>query len=579
MASLPAILRRVLRTSFLPLCCTALLIASCAPAPPVGGAHAPRYFGATTAPSDDVLRFDLATDPETIDPALATGQPDGRVCHMLFEGLTREDPRTLEPRPGQASRWEISADGLTYTFHLRRGIQWSDGTPIHAEDFRWSWERVLTPATASRSAGLLAPIVNAEAFTKGELKDAGQLGIAAPDDSTFMVRLRAPTPYLLSLASYNAFMPTPRHAVERWGDRWTVPGNIVGNGAFSLRSWRQNEKFVFDRNPLYWDVATVRLKGVVAYTADALSISANLYKAGMIDWDPSGNIPSPFLPYLRGYADYRQGRYQGLYFYSINCTRKPYDNVWVRRALSWSVDRNAIANDLLKGTRDGWGNFTPAGYPGYDAPPPVGFNPGYARECLARAGFPGGKGFPKLEITFNTSEDHRRIAEAIQAMWRKELGVTVELANQEWGSYMKATTGLQYDVARRSWIGDYLDPNTFLASYVTGDGGNRTGWSSARYDTLIHGAAFEPDAAKRMAMLRDAESLLLSESPVIPIYHYTTTELVKPYVRGLYSTPLDSHPLTHVWIDRDWQAHAGEAAQADYGSRGRSSGPRNSRTP
>ena len=557
-----------MRLLLLAMCCVVPLALSCAPAAPPavsqGGDGAPRYFGATLAPSDDVLRFDLAADPETIDPALATGQPDGRVCHMLFEGLTREDPQTLEPRPGQAARWELSPDGLTYTFHLRRGLQWSDGTPIHAEDFRWSWVRVLTPKTASRSAGLLSPILNAEAFTRGDVTDEQLLGLAAPDDSTFIVRLRAPTPYLLSLASYNAFMPTPRHAVERFGDRWTVAGNIVCNGAFSLRQWRQNERFVFDTNARYWDAANVRLKGVIAYTADALSISANLYKAGMIDWDPSGNIPSPFLPYLRGYADYRQGRYQGLYFYSINCTRKPFDNVWLRRALSWAVDRDAIANDLLKGTRDGWGNFTPSGYRGYHAPDPVRFDPGYARNCLAKAGYPGGKGLPKLEITFNTSEDHRRIAEAIQAMWKQELGIRVELANQEWGSYLKATTGLRYEVARRSWIGDYLDPNSFLASYVTGDGGNRTGWSNARYDTLIHAAAFEPDPARRMAMLREAETLLLSEAPVIPIYHYTTTELVKPYVRGLYSTPLDNHPLTHVWIDRDWQRHeAAGAAAAD----------------
>ena len=548
------------RATLFALGCAALFAVSCAPVSPAGHAGAPRYFGATTPPAGDVLRFDLAADPETIDPALATGQPDGRAVHILFEGLTREDPRTLEPRPGQAERWEISPDGLTYTFHLRRGLQWSDGTPIHAEDFRWSWVRVLTPATAARSSGLLSPILNAEAFAKGELTDERRLGLAAPDESTFVVTLRAPTPYLLSLASYNAFMPTPRHAVERWGDRWTAAGHIVGNGAFTLRSWRQGEKFVFDANPRYWDAATVRLKQLIAYTADALSVSANLYKAGLIDWNPSGNVPSPFVPYLRGYADYRQGRYQGIYFYSVNCTRAPFDNVWVRRALSWSVDRRAIADDLLKGTREAWGNFTPSGYPGYAAPDPVRFDPAYARECLAKAGFPGGRGFPKLEIIFNTSEDLRRITEAIQAMWTRELGIRVELSNQEFGTFMKSVAGLRYDVARRSWIGDYLDPNTFLAAYVTGDGNNRTGWSNARYDRLIHDAAYEPDAAKRMAQLREAEALLLSECPVIPIYHYTTSELVKPYVRGLYSTPLDSHPLTHVWIDRDWRNHPDAAA-------------------
>jgi ABC-type oligopeptide transport system substrate-binding subunit len=197
----------------------------------------------------------------------------------------------------------------------------------------------------------------------------------------------------------------------------------------------------------------------------------------------------------------------------------------------------------------------------------VGYDPEYARECLAKAGYPGGKGFPKVSILFNTSEDHRRIAEAVQAMWKRDLGIDVELSNQEWGSYLQATTGLQYDVARRSWIGDYLDPNTFLNMMVTGDGNNRTGFSDSKYDRLIRDAAREVDVPKRMALLRDAEELLLSECPVIPIYHYSTNELVKPYVRGIYRTLLDTHPMKYVWIDHDWRKH--ETPLAAEGAEGR----------
>jgi len=542
----------IARSRFVAAACAAALALSCGPA-----AHAPahgtRWFGATAPPAGDVLRFDLGTDPETIDPALATGRADGRICHVLFEGLTRDDPQTLEPRPGQAERWEVSADGLTYTFHLRPGLTWSDGTPLHAEDFRWSWVRVLRPATASRNAGLLAPIAGADSFVAGTLNDEHALGIAAPDDSTFVVRLRAPTPYFLSLAGYNPFLPVPRHAIERWGDRWTDAGKLVANGAFTLRHYRQNEKFVFDRNPRYWDAATVRLASVVAYTADAMQTSANLYKAGMVDWDPGGNLPTAFVPLLKGYADYRQSKYQGLGFYSMNVTRKPLDNVWLRRALAWSVDRNSIANDLLKGVNDGWGNFTPAGYTTYHAPKPIGYDPAYARECLAKAGYPGGRGLRKLRLLFRTGEDMRRMGEAVQSMWKRNLGVDIELENVEWGTYMKRAIGLDYDIAARSWIADYLDPNTFLACYVTGDGNNRTGWSDPRYDALIHRAAFEGDVTRRMALLHDAETLLLADGPVIPVYHYTTSELVKPYVRGLYPTALDLHPLTHVWIDHAWR--------------------------
>jgi len=532
------------------------------------GQPATRWFGSTALPPPGEFRFDLAAEPETIDPNLATGQPDGRVCRVLFEGLTREDPQTLAPTPAQAYRWDVAPDGKTYTFHLRPGLVWSDGRPIVAEDFRWAWLRVIDPKSASRNSGLMVPIANAEGFTTGELTDVTQVGLTAPDDSTFVVRLRAPTAYFLSLTSYYAFMPTPRHVIERWGDQWTRREHIVNNGAFHLAYWKQNERFEFTPNPRYWDAAHVRLKKITGYTPDGISTAANIYKAGMIDWNPSGNIPSPFLPYMRAFRDYRQAPYQSLYYYSINTTRKPFDNVWVRRALTYSIDREAIARDLLKGTRIAWGNFTPMGYPGYEPPPPVPFDPQKARECLARAGYPDGKGFPKLEILFNTSEDHRRIAEAIQAMWHKELHITVTLTNQEWASYLKATTGLQYDVARRNWIGDYLDPNSFLACYVTGDGNNRTGWSNERYDQLIHAAAFEPDAAKRLRLLRDAEAILLDEAPVIPIYHYTTSELLKPYVRGIYPTPLDVHPLTYVWIDSHWNdgARAARARPAGGGS-------------
>jgi ABC-type oligopeptide transport system substrate-binding subunit len=521
-----------------------------------------RYFGSVTPPAKDVLRFNLGVEPEIYDPGLAAGQSDGRVARILFEGLTREDPRTLEPLPAQAYRWEKTPDGLTYTFHLRPGIQWSDGSPVTADDFRWSWLRVLEPNNAARYSGLLAPIANAGAYNRGEIHDASAVGITAPDDSTLVVRLAEPTAYFLYLTQFYTYLPVPRRAIAKYGDRWTLPGHIVSNGAFTLRYWRQNDRFEFDRNPRYWDAANVRLDGIVAYSIDDLNTSTNLYKAGVIDWNPSGYIPSPFVPYLRDFADFRHGSYQGVYYYSMNVTRPPLDNVWVRRALNLAIDRDAIAHDLLKGSREPWGNMTPSGYPGYEHPPGYHYDPARARECLARAGYPNGRGFRRISILFNTSEDHRRIAEAIQAMWKNVLHIDVELSNQEWGSFMQAVNGIEYDIARRSWIGDYLDPNTFLSCWITGDGNNRSGWSSARYDGLLRQAAREPDAKKRFALLRDAEALLLDQGPTLPVYHYSTNELVKPYVHGIWQTALDVHPLTHVWIDRDWQRHATESPQA-----------------
>lgn len=546
---------RHLFRALLPL---AFLAGACAPAPPGGArlaATSEQYFGDVTPPHDDTFTYNNGTEPETFDPGLAVGQPDGRVARTIFEGLTVPDPQTLEPRPGQAYRWEMSADGLSYVFHLRPGLVWSNGSPLSARDFQWSWLRVLRPATAARYAGLLYAIENAEAYNKGTLADSNRVGVHAVDDSTLVVRLHAPTAYFLFLTQFYTYLPVPRWVVERYGDRWTRPEHIVSNGPFLLDFWRQQNRFEFVKNPRYWNAGAVRLDRIVAYSVEELNTSTNLYKAGVFDWNPSGYIPSQFIPYLRHYKDYRHGDYQGVYFYSINVTRKPFDNVWVRRALTYAVDREAIANDLLKGSREPWGNFTPTGYPGYDHPPGITYDPEKARECLRRAGYPDGSGFPRISILFNTSEDHRRIAEAIQAMWRDVLHIEVELSNQEWGSYLQATTALQYDVARRSWIGDYLDPNTFLGCLISGDGNNRTGWSNPRYDALLRQASVEVRPEKRMALLREAEALLLDESPIIPIYHYSTNELVKPYVRGLYRTALDTHPLTGVWIDRDWRRH------------------------
>jgi len=525
----------------------------------------PRYFGSLRPPRGDVLRFINGGEPETIDPALVSGQPDGRLARALFEGLTTPDPRTLEPRPGQAARWETSADGLSWTFHLRAGLAWSDGAPLTARDFVWSWLRVLRPATAARNAGLLAAIAGAEDFNRGVTSDPARVGLDAPDDTTLVVRLARPVPYLLHLTSCPTLLPVPRRAVERWGAAWTLPGHIVSNGAFALDRWRQNDRFELVPNPRYRDRARVRLARVVAYSVDDLNTAANLYKAGRVDWNTSGYVPASFVPWLRGDADFRSAPFQAVYFYSLNVTRRPLDDVRVRRALNLAVDREAIARDLLKGTRAPWGRLTPQGYPGYPPPPPLGHDPARARALLAEAGYPGGRGFPRISILFSTSEDHRRIAEAVQAMWTRTLGIPVELRNMEWGSTLQATTALDYDVARRSWIGDYLDPGTFLDIMRGGDGNNRTGWSDPRYDRLLAEAAAERDPARRLALLGAAESLLLADGPVVPIYHYSTVELLKPWVRGVWSNALDLHPLEDVWIDHSWRPGARLAAERGPG--------------
>lgn len=544
------------RSLTIALLAASLTTLACAPSPSSDeAAGGRRYFGSLRMPPGQTFRFALGTEPELRDPGTMSGQPDGRFARMVFEGLVTADPQTLEPREGQAYRWTLSPDGLTYTFHLRPGLTWSDGTPVTAHDFVYSWRRVLAPATASRNSSLLYAIRGAEPYSKGETADSTTVGIAAPDDSTLVVTLESPTPYFLTLCTFYTFMPVPRHVIEKQGIAWTRREHLVGNGPFLWTWWRRGDRYEFQPNPLFWNASKVRLTKVTAYTVDDLNTVTNLYKSGAIDWCPSGYIPSQYLPFVRDYADFRHGRYQGTYFYSVNTTRKPFDDARVRRALNLTIDRVAISRDLLKGSRDPWGRIAPSGYPGYVPPDEVTFDPERARAELAAAGYPGGRGFPGVEILFNTSEDHRRIAEAIQAMWKRELGIEVTLTNQEWGSYLQATSGLQYDVARRSWIGDYLDPNSFLNLLTAGDGNNRSGWSDPEYDRLMREASRIQDPPARFELMRRAEAIALEAAPFLPIYHYSTNEMVKPWVRGIHQTALDVHPLTYVWIDHQWREH------------------------
>jgi oligopeptide transport system substrate-binding protein len=511
-------------------------------------------FGRTRPVDPRVFRFANGAEPEVLDPALMSGQPDGRIARALFEGLASQHPRTLDPVPGVAHRWDVSADGRTYTFHLRPDARWTNGDAVTARDFEWSWLRVLHPETPSRYADLFYLIRNGRAYKTKAISDAAQVGIRAVDDSTFQVELESPTPYFPQLAAYYPFMPVHRATFERCGDRWTRPEHIVGNGAFRLALHRPNDRIELVRNDTYWDVRNVRLERIVIYASDDLATMLNMYRAGMTDWNPSGYLPAQYIPYVRDYADYRAGPYLGTYFYSFNTTQPPFDDRRVRRALGLAVDRERITRYLLHESKKAWGGIVPPGFESYPYPQGVAFDPDRARALLAEAGYPGGRGFPKAEILFNTSQDHRKIAEAIQEMWKRELGIDVSLTNQEFASYLKATTSLQYQVARRAWIGDYKDPNTFLYCLRSGDGNNRSGWSHAGYDSLIARAGRTLDPQDRMRILAEAEAVALEEMPFMPIYGYLTVEMVAPYVRGWYPTALDMHPLKDIWLDDTGEA-------------------------
>lgn len=518
------------------------------------GEAASRYFGRTEPPAQNVLRYANGAEPETIDPGHMSGQPDGRIARAIFEGLLVPDPRTLEPVAGMAKSWELAADGVTYTFHLRHDAVWTNGDPVTARDFEWSWLRVLHPDTPARYADLFYVIRGARRYKAGE--EAVDVGIRALDDFTLQVTLESPTPYFIELITFYPFLPVHRATVEKHGDRWTHTDHIVTNGAFRLLHHRQNDRFEMRKFEEYWDADNVLLDGVIAYSMDDLTTMMNMYRAGLTDWNPSGYLPAEFVPYVQHYDDYRAGAFLGSYYYSVSVTKPPLDDKRVRQALAYAIDREQITKFVLHNSVAPWGRFVPDGFPEYPYPEAVTFDPQRASRLLAEAGYPNGAGFPAIEILFNTSEDHKKIAEAIQAMWKKHLGIEVSLVNQEWASYMRSTRALEYQVARRSWIGDYFDPNTFLACLQTADGNNRTGWGNARYDELLERASREHDVDRRMRLLSEAEAIALDEMPYLPIYSYRTREFVAPYVRGWYPTMLDTHPLKFIWFDR------GDAARA-----------------
>jgi ABC-type oligopeptide transport system substrate-binding subunit len=418
----------------------------------------------------------------------------------------------------------------------------------------YSWRRVLDPKTASRYASHLYHIVNGQEFNEGKISDASQIAVRALDDYTLEVELRQPVPYFLYLTSFYTYFPVPKHVVEPHGNRWTELEHIVGNGPFLLAEHRLRDRFELVRNPKYWNAERIRLDRIIAYSVDDAQTVANMYKAGMVDWAPSGYFPPEYVPYMKDrFRDLKTLPFLAVYYYSINTTRPPLDNPLVRRALSLALDRRALTDELLRGGQIPGPHFVPIGFPDYQSPPGPDYNPQEAARLLAQAGYPNGAGFPQIEILFNTLEMHRKVAEAIQQMWGRTLNIQVTLRNEEWASYLKSTNNLEYDVARAGWIADYPDPSTFTDLLESTNGNNRTGWKNAAYDKFLSLARQERDPLERMKLLQRSEAILLDELPVLPIYTYASNNLIKPYVRGFVPSPTEEFPLDEFWIDHDWR--------------------------
>jgi oligopeptide transport system substrate-binding protein len=507
------------------------------------------------------LIFNNGAEPETLDPAIMTGVTEHTLALALFEGLTTHDPETLEPRPGVAERWDVSDDGKTYTFRLRKNAKWSDGDPVTAEDFAWSWYRALTKPLCDY-AYLFYYIEGAEDFHKATMQALGdtkeplpysrfkkQVRCEVVDPFTLRVTLRAATAYFLDLCSFETYMPVQRATVEEFPDDWTRPDKFVGNGPFVLSEWSPRLQIVMTANPHYWDAGFVKLKKITALPIDDIDVSYNKFIKGEVHWIRT--VPIAKIDEAKRRPEYFVTPYLGSYFYRINVTKPHLKDKRVRQALSLAVNRETITRDITRAGQIPATWFCPEiKSAGYEPPKGLAYDPDRARALLAEAGYPGGKGFPKLTLFYNTNEDHKKVAEAIGQMWRETLGIDVSLQNSEWKVYLRQVELLDYDVARAGWIGDYGDPMTFLDMFLTGGGNNNTGWSNARYDELVNKAMVEPDAAKRRAMLVEAEKIIVDdEFPIIPIYIYVNQGMKSDGLQGWYETVRDLHPFQYMYFE------------------------------
>jgi len=580
--------------------------------------EASAYFG-TVKPrhGPNELWINNGGEPEWVDPGKMSGAVGGELAQNMFAGLVDWHPATLEPIAELATGYSVSEDGRTYTFTLRES-SWSDGVPVTAHDFEWSWKRVIDPKTGSKYASLFFLLENAKAFNQRavrvqaseaqaksavgdvpiasvETSSAGTflylagdgaertknieaallkldsaglvagvttssaVSVRAVDDLHLEARLVDPLPFFISMLPFYTFLPVPRHLIERLEeagenpDLWTRPENIVTNGAYRLTDWKFRQYMVLEKNDRYWDAASVKVPKIRLQMVESYNTALNLYQAGEMDWiGANTSLPAEFMDHLAKFGDFRNDAKLAVYWWWFNTTKPPLDDVRVRRALSLAVDRVALTQHVLRGGQPPTADVVPDGLAGYRGLKSPLYDLEQAKRLLAEAGYPDGKGFRAVTVTYNTSESHKQIAEAVQQMWKKNLGITVEIENQEWKVYLKNLQALNFEIGRLGWNGDYADPFTFLEIFTKVSGNNHSGWSDPELERLLAEANARRDPSARLELLRQAEARLAAGAPVMPLYIYTRPTVVKPYIRGLWGNFMDRHQFKYLSIDERW---------------------------
>lgn len=645
-----------------------------------------KYYGVTNAPEGQVLRYISGSEPESLDPQVPTGQPEARVLMALYDGLVEYDPKTMDPIPAIAESWEISPDGTEFLFHLRKNAKFSNGAPITAKDFAYTFRRGLSPELAAQNAYLAYYIKYGEAYNSGEAfvknadgsfvlekdleekkpaeevkkqtdtektavntKEVGEpveqpltteketkgdnfgadtefhryidepmrltvpgdeksraelfekdaklktlvegkefvpikgedIGVEAVDDYTFRMKLYQPAPFFMGLMGHQFFRVVHQPTVEKYGIDWTRPENIVTSGAFKLVERRPYDEVVVEKDPTYWDAENVRLQRIEFYPLEEATTMMNLYKGGYVDALYNHTPPADWNGVISQYKDeYLNFPEVAIEYYTFSVKKGPVKDLKVREAFALAVDREALSK--YRKTTKPLVDFTPEGiFPKYEIArqkiyteklKQQGssleqwkariFDPEKARKLLAEAGFPVQKNgdryscpsFPAEEIslTYNTAESNKNVAEFIQAQWKQNLGIEVPLKNMEWKTFLQVRKKVDYTgMGRAGWVGDYMDPYTFLNLFYGENNDSSTGWYNPKYDKMLDAANKESDPMKRLEMLAEAEFFLMQDQPVIPLQTQATNWIKKPYVKGLYPNPGTLHPWKFVYIEHD----------------------------
>lgn len=507
------------------------------------------------AARESVLLIGNGAEPNSLDPTASESQFESVVVNALLEGLVILNPSLPEGlEPGVAERWEVSGDYRTWTFHLRKNARWSNGDPVVAEDFRYSFERGLHPEMASSYADRLYSIRNAKSYHLGEITDFRQVGIRVLDDHTLVIELQEPDSLLLLTVGITHCLPVHRATVEASGSwtarpaEWARPGRFVGNGPFVLIDWAPGQKIRVARNPLYWDAASVRLEAVEFYPIEDLNTEYRLYESGMLHI--TNGVPNQFRERLRLSAPDQLvvEPCPDIVHFRINLTGKHFKDIRVRQALALAIDREAIVKHVTRSGERPATSYVPdvaARYPTLEL---ATHNPQRARELMTEAGYPGGKGFPRFELLYHARPDYRLVVEAVQEMWARELGVQAQAASKEWRSYLEDVLNKNYEISIETWGGE-AHPYTFLAPLVTGHPANDMVFSDPVFDRLIDEARRTVDGDQRTLLLAEAERRFMESWCVLPVYWGSHVNLRDPRVQNLPVRFGQRHPLKHTYLE------------------------------